>query len=119
MSENQVKQENTEKADKQDFWGLARGHFARLYTSYAAGPIRCRIMDTVEDPAGRPMLHVTLPGKVKHLVYLDAILAYDIFDSLDQLKQMAAVDEEEEFNSMTTRQGKRSMLYGPEGIEQP
>ena len=120
MSENESKPENEqEDGDKQDFWSITRGHFARLYTSYAVNPIRCRVIDTVEDPSGRPMLLVMLPGKVKHLIYFESILSYEIFDSLDQLKKMVEVNEDEEFNQMGTRQGKKSMLFGPSEIEQP
>lgn len=111
--------ENKQETDAPKFWDIVKGKFARLFTSYAAAPIRCRVIAQIEDPTGRPMLLIMLPGQIKHLVYLECVYAYEVFDSLEQLKKIVQADEVEEFDSMSPRQGRRNMLYGPGEIEQP
>lgn len=111
------------KKDTQDinFLENIRNKFARLYTLNSAGPVRCQIIDVVNDPLDRKMLHVYLVGQINFYIYFDQITAYEIYDDIQQLKRIVSKEEENEINDFDSdRRGRNDMLYmGGGDIVQP
>ena len=64
------------------------GKYCRVYCKEPMGPTRCLVKGIVRDPDGRPFLQVQLPGKIKTFLAFEIIVAAEVFESFDQLKEV-------------------------------
>ena len=109
MVDEERLEEEVKGEESVELLDYAVGKFCRVY-HVSMGTIRCLVKGSVVDPAGRPLLHVILPGRIISFLYFDSLAAIEIFESMEQLHDIV---EQEKFNDM--RGGRQPMTYNPLG----